>query len=254
MAGGTQLRLFSSPRARRRVDLWHVCGAHICVARASVAFGSSHLAPVHCNFPVLCGSMRCVRCAPDAMPSSALSYSAFDEGLVCVDCMKAALLRGGDSVDALQSTSAPPPLGIEIGSSVQTCGLTSAEGRPLNGCLGTVLALEASGRLRIRVFGSRATVEKAIKPECTRRILLGPSFIEQQQRGAAHLHSLLWRAPPPSVDISDSAASTRATTDSDEQALRAYVAGYCSRPTPRSNHRGGRTNGTQEITREEDSA
>ena len=192
------------------------------------------------------------------MPSRALSYSAFDGGLVCVDCMKAALLRGGDSVHALQSASAPPPLGIEIGSSVQICGLTSAEGRPLNGCLGTVLAFEASGRLRIRVHGSRATLQKAIKPECTRRILLGPSFMEEQQRGAAHHHSLLWQVPPPSVDIKDSAQSlARAANGFDDQSptgaasMRAYIEGYCSRPTPTRNRRGGEAKNTQETTQED---
>ena len=205
--------------------------------------------------------MRCVRCALDAMHSRALSYSAFDGGLVCVDCMKAAMLHGGDPVNALQSASAPPPLGIEIRSSVQICGLTSAEGRPLNGCLGRVLALEASARLRIRVHGSRTTLERASKPECTRRILRGPSFIEQQQRGAAHLHSLLWRAPQSFVDVSDSAPSlARATNGSDDESwtsaasMSAYVEGYCSRPTPTRSRRRGEAKNTQEITREEDSA
>ena len=202
--------------------------------------------------------MRCVRCSLDAVHSRALSYSAFDGGLVCVDCMKAAMLHGGDPVNALQSASAPPPLDIEIGSSVQICGFTSAEGRPLNGCLGTVLALETSGRLRIRVHGSHATVQKAIKPECTRRVLSGPSFMEQQQRGAAHLHSLLWRAPQSFVDVSDSAPSlARATNGSDDESwtsaasMSAYVEGYCSRPTPTRNRRRGEATNTQETTQED---
>ena len=214
--------------------------------------------------PVLRGGMRCVRCAPDAMPSSDLAYSAFDGGLVCIDCMKAAMLRGGDSVNALRSAGARPPLEIgqlvlpTVGSSVQICGLTSAEGKPLNGCLGTVLALEANGRLRIRVFGPRATVEKSIKRECTRLTLLSPPFVEEQQRGAAHLHSLLWLAPPPSAVVSDSAPSpARAASGSDEQSpasaasLHAYVAGYCSRPTPTRNCRGGEAKNTQKTTQED---
>ena len=202
--------------------------------------------------PVLCGGMRCVRCA---LPSSGFSYSSFDGGLVCVDCMKAALLCGGDPVNALPSTSDPPQSGVEIGSSVQICGLTSAEGRPLNGCLGTVLGLEANGRLRVRVFGPRATVEKAIKRERTRRIVLSPPFVEHQQRGAAHLHSLLW-APPPSVEDSDSGPSALATNEhssASSASLRDYVSGYCSTREP-MNRGGGGVTGAQKITQEEDLA
>lgn len=166
------------------------------------------------------------------------SFTATEDGLRCFGCEAGSsdCVCGGDSVGAWQPTSVPlPPLEIEqtilptTGSSVQICGLTSSEGKPLNGYFGTVLALEANGRLRVRVFGPHAKTEKAIKRECTRLTLLNPPFvpfIERQSRGTAHRHSLLWQAPPRPIEISDCAPSTRAASDSDEQDLLAYVSGY----------------------------
>jgi hypothetical protein len=263
-----------------------VASIYVLRAPRSPLARATHLHPVPIAAFPCCAVMLRVRCggdgnrlAPGTMPPSGIapsleepddglsymSYSEFDAGLVCVDCMKTALLRGGDSVNALQFTSAHPPLGIEqtvlptIGSSVQICGLTSAEGRPLNGRLGTVIALEASGRLRVRVIGRGAAVEKAIKRECTRLTLLSPPFVEEQQRGTIHLHSLVWQAPPPFVDVGDYAPSARATNGSDEHSstssasTRAYVAGYCTRgePTQTRNRRGGGTKSTQKITQED---
>ena len=77
---------------------------------------------------------------------------------------------------------------------------------------------------------------------------------EAQHRGNLHLHILLWRA-----DINGSAPSTRATDGSDDRwmssAMRAYVAGYCTRGEPRPQsieyRRGGETKGTQKTTRED---
>lgn len=187
------------------------------------------------------------------------SFAPTEDGLRCFGCGAGSsdCVCGEDSVGTSQPTSTPPPLEIEqtvlptTGSSVQIQGLTSSEGKPLNGCFGTVLALEVNGRLRVRVFGPRATTEKAIKRECTRLTLLSPPLIERQSRGTAHLHSLLWQAPPRPIEVSDSAPSTRAANDSDEQDLLAYVSGYCGRPTPRSNGRGGRTKAAQKSTQED---
>ena len=155
-----------------------MCGS-ISVARASDSLGSSNFRPVPA-FPY------CAAMALGTMLSSGLApfHEAPD--------------------DAVQPAGDPPPLEIEqtvlptIGSSVQICGLTSAEGKPLNGCLGTAIALEA------------------------------------QLRGTVHLHNLVWQALPTSVDVSDPAPSARATNGFDEHSMSAstiaYVAGYCSKP------------------------
>ena len=182
------------------------------------------------------------------------SFTPTEDGLRCFGCGAGSsdCVCGGESADALQSTNVPPPLEIEqtvlptTGSSVRIHGLTSAEGKTLNDCLGTVTALEPSGRLRIRVFAARATVEKSIKREYTRLTLLSPPLVELQRRGAPHLHSLVWQAPPPSVAGSDDHASASSTS------LRDYVAGYCTRgaPVPSTNLRGGRAQGEKKITQD----
>jgi hypothetical protein len=223
---------------------------------ADLLFAGRARGPLTCA--VLASFMDDVR----QWPRSILSFAATEDGLRCFGCGAGSsdCVCGGDSVSVVQPTSVPPPLEIEqkvlpnLGSAVQICGLTSAVGKQLNGCLGTVIALEASSRLRIRV-GPRATTEKAIKRECTRLTLLSPQFVgrtEDQQRGSIHPHSLSWL--PPFADVSDSAPSARATNGSDDHSstsaasMRAsYVAGYCTRgkPTPTINRRGGRTAGAQ---------
>ena len=188
------------------------------------------------------------------------AFAATEAGLRCFGCGAASsdCVCGGQSSSGVQPVSVPPPLEIEqktlpnIGSAVMICGLSSAEGRPLNGSVGTVVALEASGRLRVRMFGPRAGVEKAIKRECMRLTLVGPPFLdsspaEAQQRGSLHPHSLLWL--PPFPDFRDSAPSTNAAS------MRAsYVSEYCTRgePTSSTNRRGGRAHGAQKTKQEAD--
>ena len=80
--------------------------------------------------------------------------------------------------------------------------------------------------------------------------------VEAQERGTVHLHSLVWQAPLPSVHVSDSAPSARATDEhspATSASLRDYVSGYCSMPGPRNRGGGGAT-GAQKITQEEDLA
>ena len=244
------------------VQVQHVRVVFMHVACASFIFGSNRFRPVSTSAIPQCSGMRCVRCGGDErsaapMPSSdiplargaprgdndddgmaCMSYSEFDASLVCMACM--------------QPVSASPPLedkqksSPNLGSAVMTCGLSSAEGRPLNGCVGTVVALEVSGRLRVRMLGPRAGVEEAIKRECTRPTLLGPPFLdftaaETQQRGSLHPHSLAW-LPLPSLDIFQCAGSAIGSDDhssTSSASMRAYVAACCSKPTPTRNHRGG---------------
>ena len=184
--------------------------------------------------------MLCVRCggdghleAPDdGGLTTYVSDSGFDACLLCFTCMRTALLCS-DSVSS------------------DSC---------------TVTALDASGRLRIRMFGRRATVEKEIKREWTRLTLLSPPFVnfmlwdrtEEQQRGSVHLHSLVWQTPLPSVVVSDSAPAALPISDEHSLAssamLRSYFAGYRTRgePTPQTKHRrGGETNGTRKTTQED---
>ena len=92
------------------------------------------------------------------------------------------------------------------------------------------LMLLEHAKQRLDQLGSRATDEEATTRECTGFVVR----VEAQQRGAVHLHSLAWKLP--SVDVSDSASSARATNGSDSPAssasLRDYVSGYCCMGDP----------------------
>ena len=197
------------------------------------------------------------------------SFAATEDGLRCFGCGAASsdCICGGESASAVQPVSVPPPLEFEqktlpnIGSAVMICGLSSTEGRPLNGCVGTVVALEASGRLRVRMFRPHEGVEKAVKRACTRLTLLGPPFMdlapaEGQQRGFLHPHSLAWQAPPPSArGIGSAPSPVSATNGSDEHSsagaasMRADDSGYRSKPAPnRNRRRGGKAKGAEKTT------
>ena len=176
--------------------------------------------------------MLCVRCgsdghveAPDGGGLIArVSDSGSDACLLCITCMRTALLCS-DSVSA-------------------------------DAC--TVLALDASGRLRIGMFGRRAAVEKEIKREWTRLTLHSPQWDqaeEQQQPGSVHLHSLVWQTPLPSGGVSDSAPSALPSGDRDSSAnsavLRADVSGYRSLRAASIHRRCAGAQGEQKTTQED---
>ena len=118
-----------------------------------------------------------------------------------------------------------------------------------------ILLDRAKQRLdRLGEAPSRATDEKAIEGECTWFVARD----EAQQRGTAHLHSSVWQLP--SVDVSVSAPSARATNGSDDEhssassaSLLDYVSGYGCTRDPGNCGRGVAT-GRQKITQEEDLA
>jgi hypothetical protein len=89
---------------------------------------------------------------------------------------------------------------------------------------------------------SRATDEKATKPECTWFV----GRVEAQEQGTLHLHSSAWKLP--SMDVS---ARANASDSSASSALRDYASGYCCMRDP--GHRGvGGATGAQKFTQEED--
>ena len=242
---------------------WLEQAARPCAQAADLLFAARARGPV--TYAIFTSFRKDVRLWQHVIQSFAVT----EDGLRCFGCGAASsdCICGGESSSAVQPVSVPPPLEIEqktlpnIGSAVMICGLSSAEGRPLNGCVGKVVALEASGRLRVRMFRPREGVEKAVKRECTRLTLLGPPFLdfapaEGQQRGSLHPHSLAWRAPPPSArGIGAAPSPASATNGSDEHSsagaasMRADVSGRRNKPPPnRSRRRGGKAKGAEKTT------
>ena len=242
---------------------WLEQAARPCAQAADLLFAARARGPV--TYAIFTSFSKDVRLWQHVIQSFAVT----EDGLRCFGCGAASsdCICDGESACAVQPVRIPPPLEIEqktlpnIGSAVMICGLSSAEGRPLNHCVGTVVALEASGRLRVRMFRPREGVEKAVKRECTRLTLLGPPFLdfalaEGQQRGSLHPHSLAWQAPPPSArGIGAAPYPASATNGSDEHSsagaasVRADVSGHRNKPAPnRSRRRGGKAKGAEKTT------